>query len=59
MERIIFGDNQFFGINHSSDEKSRTQAIKFKENQAILDVLNIVMEEGIQTFMCTPHDRIA
>jgi len=59
MERVIFGDNQFFGINHSSDEKSRAQSIKFKDNQAILDVLNIAIEEGIDTFMCTTHDRIA
>ena len=59
MERVIFGDNQFFGINHSSDEKSRAQAIKFKDNQAIIDVLDIAIGEGIDTFMCTTHDRIA
>jgi hypothetical protein len=59
MERVIFGDNQFFGVNHSSDEKSRAQAIKFKGNKAIMNVLDIVIEEGITTFMCTTHDRIA
>lgn len=59
MERVIFGDNQFFGVNHSSDEKSRAQAIKFKTNKAILDVLDIAVDEGINTFMCTTHDRIA
>ena len=36
MERILFGDNQFFGVNHSSDEKSRAQAILFKEDASIL-----------------------
>ncbi|MEO9070399.1 MAG: hypothetical protein ABI261_05160, partial [Ginsengibacter sp.] len=59
MDRVIFGDNQFFGVNHSSDEKSRAQAIKFKDNQAIIDVLKISIDEGIGTFMCTTHDRIA
>jgi hypothetical protein len=59
MERVIFGDNQFFGVNHSSDEKSRAQAIRFKDNKAIMDVLDIAIEEGINTFMCTTHDRIA
>ena len=59
MDRVIFGDNQFFGVNHSSDEKSRAQAIRFKDNQAIIDVLNIAVDEGINTFMCTSHDRIA
>jgi hypothetical protein len=59
MDRILFGDNQFFGVNHSSDEKSRAQAIRFKENESILDILNISIQEGIPTFMCTTHDRIA
>jgi hypothetical protein len=59
MERVIFGDNQFFGVNHSSDEKSRAQAIRFKTNQSIIDVLHIAIDEGINTFMCTTHDRIA
>ncbi|HXS54566.1 MAG TPA: hypothetical protein VN726_00500 [Hanamia sp.] len=59
MERIIFGDNQFFGVNHSSDEKSRAQSIKFKDNRSIIDVLDIALDEGINTFMCTTHDRIA
>lgn len=59
MERVIFGDNQFFGVNHSSDEKSRAQALKFKDNKSILNVLNVAIDEGIQTFMCTTHDRIA
>ena len=59
MERVIFGDNQFFGVNHSSDEKSRAQTIRFRDNQSIVDVLDIAIEEGINTFMCTTHDRIA
>jgi hypothetical protein len=58
MERILFGDNQFFGINHSSEEKARAHAIKFKDNQSIINVLDIAVGEGISTFMCTTHDRI-
>jgi hypothetical protein len=59
MERILFGDNQFFGVNHSSDEKSRAQAIQFKEDATILKTLDYVMDEGVNTFMCTTHDRMA
>ncbi|HVT86772.1 MAG TPA: hypothetical protein VHD35_16320 [Chitinophagaceae bacterium] len=59
MERILFGDNQFFGINHVSDEKSRAQAIKFKDNTSIIRTLDITREAGINTFMCTTHERIA
>jgi hypothetical protein len=59
MERILFGDNQFFAVNHISDEKSRAQAIKFKDDSAIIKVLDDAMAAGINTFMCTTHDRIA
>lgn len=59
MERILFGDNQFFAVNHISDEKSRAQSIKFKNDEAIINTLDIARQAGIQTFMCTTHDRIA
>ena len=59
MDRIIFGDNQFFAVNHISDERSRAQSIKFKNDQAIIRTLDYAIEAGINTFMCTTHDRIA
>ncbi len=59
MERIIFGDNQFFAVNHISDEKSRAQSIKFRDDSAIIKTLDIAIASGINTFMCTTHDRIA
>jgi hypothetical protein len=58
MDKVLFGDNQFFGVNHQSDEKSRAQAIRFKDDSAIIKVLDQVIELGISTFMCTTHDRI-
>jgi hypothetical protein len=59
MERILFGDNQFFAVNHISDSKSREQSIKFKDDAAIVKVLDDARGAGINTFMCTTHDRIA
>jgi len=59
MERILFGDNQFFAVNHISDEKSRAQSIKFKDDSAIIKTLDDARASGINTFMCTTHDRIA
>ncbi len=59
MERILFGDNQFFAVNHISDSKSREQSIRFKDDSAIIKVLNDAIGAGINTFMCTTHDRIA
>ena len=59
MEKALFGDNQFFAVNHLSDEKSREQAIMFKDDSSIIRVLDQAREVGINTFMCTTHDRIA
>jgi len=42
-----------------SEEKARSQAIRFKNTKAIIEVLDIAYDEGIKTFMCTTHDRIA
>jgi len=58
MERILFGDNQFFGVNHMSEEKGRAQSIKFQDVGAIVDVLDAAYDEGIRVFMCTTHERI-
>ncbi len=59
MDKVLFGDNQFFAVNHLSDEKSRAQAIRFKTDEAIIKVLDSAIDIGIGTFMCTTHDRIA
>lgn len=59
MERVLFGDNQFFGINHMSEERARVQAMKFQNLQAIMEVLDAAYDEGIKVFMCTTHERIA
>lgn len=59
MDKVLFGDNQFFAVNHASDEKARAQSIRFKEDAAIINVLDQAIDLGINTFMCTTHDRIA
>jgi hypothetical protein len=58
MDRLLFGDNQFFGINHMSEEKARAQALRFQDVEAVIEVLDAAYEEGIRTFMCTTHERI-
>lgn len=59
MDRVLFGDNQFFGVNHMSEEKARAQQMRFQDTQAIIDTLDAAYQEGIRTFMCTTHDRVA
>jgi len=59
MPPLLFGDNQFFGVNHMSEEKARAQAMKFQDIAAVQSVLDDAYDEGVRTFMCTTHDRIA
>jgi len=58
VERILFGDNQFFGVNHMSEEKARAQAAQFKDTAAIMKVLDDAYDAGLKVFMCTTHDRV-
>jgi hypothetical protein len=58
IDPILFGDNQFFGVNHMSEEKARQQLMQFKDTAAIVKVLDQAFDMGIRTFMCTTHDRI-
>jgi hypothetical protein len=59
MDRLLFGDNQFFGVNHMSEEKARAQAMRFQSLDAIMATLDAAYDAGVTTFMCTTHDRIA
>jgi hypothetical protein len=59
MDRLLFGDNQFFGVNHMSEEKARAQLMQFRDVGAIMSVLDAAYDEGVTTFMCTTHDRVS
>jgi hypothetical protein len=59
MDRLLFGDNQFFGVNHMSEEKARAQSMRFQSIDAVIDVLDSAYDAGVRTFMCTTHDRVA
>jgi hypothetical protein len=59
LDRLLFGDNQFFGINHMSEEKARAQSLRFQSIDAVVEVLDAAYDEGVRTFMCTTHDRIS
>jgi len=54
----LFGDNQFFGINHMSEAKARDREIRFQDIRNIISVLDAAYDCGIRVFMCTTHDRI-
>jgi hypothetical protein len=58
LDRVLFGDNQFFGVNHMSEEKARQQAMKFQDIEAIAETLGAAVDCGVPGFMCTTHDRV-
>ena len=41
MDRVLFGDNQFFGVNHMSEEKARAQSMRFQDLSAVIAVLAV------------------
>ncbi len=59
LDRLIFGDNQFFGINHMSNEKAQSQAIRFKDSDTIIKVIDNAYNAGIHAFMFNTHDRVS
>jgi hypothetical protein len=59
VDRIFFGDNQFFGVNHASEEKARQQMMRFQDINAIADTLHSALDLKVRGFMCTTHERIA
>ena len=59
MDRVILGDNQFFGVDHLSDEKARQKEQRFKDTREIIKVIDSAYDIGVRTFMCTTYARIA
>jgi hypothetical protein len=59
LDKLIFGDNQFFGINHMSNEKAQSQAVRFKDSETIIKVIDNAYNAGIHAFMFNTHDRVS
>jgi hypothetical protein len=59
LDRVIFGDNQFFGINHMSEEKSQAQAERFQDLPSIIRVVDMAYDCGIHAFMFNTHDKVS
>ena len=58
MDRIILGDNQFFGVSHMSEERGMARARKFQDINAIIDILDTAYQCGIHAFTFSTHDRV-
>lgn len=56
--RVIFGDNQFLGINHASPEKAALFQDRFSQADAIIEVIGWAYDAGVRDFMFTTHGRL-
>jgi len=57
IDKIILGDNQFFGINHMSQEKAQTLAEKFYNIENIFKIYDDAFESGVNAVMLNSNDR--
>lgn len=59
IDRVVFGDNQFFGINHMSQEKALALAMRFHDLESIFAVYEAAFDAGIRAVMLNSNDRAA
>jgi hypothetical protein len=59
IDKIVFGDNQFFGINHRSQDKAEELAKKFSDIRNIIEVYDNAFECGIDSVMLNSNDIAA
>ena len=57
IDKIVFGDNQFFGINHMSQEKAQQLAEKFYDINNIYKVYDLAFDHGIKAVMLNSNHR--
>ena len=57
IDTVVYGDNQFFGINHRSQDKSEELARKFSDINNIMAVYDTAIECGIKAIMLNSNDR--
>ena len=59
IDKVVFGDNQFFGINHMSQEKAQQLAEQFFDINNIFKVYEAAFDAGVNAIMLNSNDRAA
>lgn len=59
LDDLILGDNQFFGINHMSQQKAQELAERFNDISKIVRAYHTAYDLGIRGFMLNSNDRAA
>ena len=57
LDKIILGDNQFFGINHRSQEKSEEMSKRFGNIDNIFEVYDNAFDCGVRAVMLNSNEK--
>jgi hypothetical protein len=57
LDSLILGDNQFFGINHMSQEKAQQLAERFNDLSRVFDTYRTAHSLGMRAFMLNSNDK--
>ena len=57
IDRVVFGDNQFFGINHMSQDKAQERAERFASLANVMAVYDHAVDAGIEAVMLNSNAR--
>ncbi len=57
IDKVIFGDNQFFGINHRSQEKAEEMLKRFGNIDNIFEVYDNAFDCGVKAVMLNSNDK--
>lgn len=57
LDKVILGDNQFFGINHRSQEKAEEMLKRFDNIDNIFEVYDNAFECGVKAVMLNSNDK--
>ena len=57
IHKIVYGDNQFFGINHRSQDKAEQLAEKFSDVNDILKTYEVAINCGVDAIMLNSNQK--
>jgi len=58
IDKMILGDNQFFGVNHLSQDKGRVTGEKFKDIEEVRATMHYALEMGVTGVVLSTHPSI-
>jgi hypothetical protein len=58
IDSVILGDNQFWGVNHASQDKGRETGKKFSNVEEVRTLMHLALDNGVTGVMLSTHPMI-